>query len=115
MYTLDDLEKARADFAKWDDKFSEYTGNNPSKYDSQIKAALRKIRTIETVLKNGGALARTAQEELDYELDRLFPDAKSKSIHEKDGKKYQIIYFPIEKSNSGKTVTEWGHRWKDIT
>jgi len=44
-------------------------------------------------------------------LDELYPKVKSKTVVEYEGKKYQIRYFPLEKTADGTKVKEWGHRW----
>jgi len=48
------------------------------------------------------------------ELDKLYPNAKSKTKIEYNGKKYILRYYPLEVSRSGKTVQEWGHSWELI-
>ena len=55
---------------------------------------------------------RTPEEKrISEELDGLYPKAKSRSVVEHGGRKYQIKYFPIAKSDDGQKVKEWGHRW----
>jgi hypothetical protein len=51
------------------------------------------------------------EKEINRVLDELYPKAKSRTIVEHEEKKYQIRYFPIEKSADGEKVKEWGHRW----
>jgi len=48
------------------------------------------------------------------ELDRLYPNARSRSIVEYGGKRYRIRYYP-ETSRSGKTVHRWHHGWELYT
>jgi hypothetical protein len=112
MYTLEDLEKARQKLASIQEHWANYTGNNPDKYDSDLKAARREIRIIESYLKSTGALPLTEQEQLDKLLDSLHPNAQSREIVEHEGKRYQKRFYPIEKSRSRKTVTEWGSHWE---
>jgi hypothetical protein len=69
---------------------------------------------VEDHLKQTGAIEYTEQEKLDMELDKIYPNAKSKTVVEYNGKKYKIGYFPLERSRTGKTVHEWGHTWKLI-
>jgi len=64
MYTLEGLENAREELRKWDDRFDRYTGNNPDKYQSDIRAARSKVRLIESELKRTGALPMTDEEKL---------------------------------------------------
>jgi predicted nucleic acid-binding Zn-ribbon protein len=109
------LEAARRDLAEWSERFDNYSGNNPNKYQSDIKAARRRVRELENQLKASGVLPLSAQEQLDAELDRAFPSARSKQIVEYEGRKYQRQFWPLERSNCGKTVTEWGKSWEDVT
>ena len=51
------------------------------------------------------------EEKIAKELDQLFPRAKSRTIVEYEGGRYQIKYFPITKTEDGEKVKEWGHRW----
>lgn len=111
MYTLDDYEKAKAEARKWTDAFDRYSGNNPDKYQSDIKIARAKLRAIEQDLKSRGLLVMNDKEKLEAELDKQFPEAKSKQIVEYKGKSYQRKYFPLEKSGSGKKVIDWGKTW----
>jgi hypothetical protein len=110
-YTLDDLAVAIKSLRDWQDKFDRYTGNNPDKYQSDIKAARRLVRLIENSLKSNGHLALSEHEAREKELDRVFPNAKSKEVVEYKGQKFQRKFWPLEKSNSGKNVKEWGRSW----
>ena len=114
MYTLDDYEKAKAEAKKWTDAFDRYSGNNPDKYQSDIKIARAMLRDIEQDLKIRGLIVMTDKEKLEAELDKQFPKTKSKQIVEYKGKSYQRKFFPLEKSRSRKTVTEWGKTWIEI-
>ncbi|WP_223565114.1 hypothetical protein [Agrobacterium tumefaciens] len=114
MTTLEELEAARRDLADWMERFDNYSGNNPNKYQSDIKAARRRVRQLEENLKASGDLALSPQEELVAKLDRAFPSAKSKEVVEYEGQKFQRRFWPLERSNSGKSVTEWGKSWEEI-
>lgn len=114
MHTLDDYEKAKAEAKKWTDTFDRYTGNNPDKYQSDIKIARAKLREIEQDLKSRGLLVMNEKEKLEAELDKHFPEAESKQIVEYKGKSYQRKYFPLEKNRSRKAVTGWGKSWIEI-
>lgn len=111
-YTLEDYDRARAELARWNEAWDSYTGNNPEKYRGDVMAALRKVREIEASLKNAGLLELTEQERLDLELSRTFPNAQSKEVVAYEVKQYRLRFYPLEKSRSGKTVTEWGRRWE---
>ena len=114
MYTLEDYKKAKTELDRWNDAFDNYSGNNPDKYQADIKAAARKVREIEQYLKDVGILELTEKEKLERELDRAFPNAKSKEIVQYKGKKYIRRFFPIERSRSRKTVMEWGKSWESV-
>lgn len=114
MYTLEDYEKAKAEARKWTDAFDRYSGNNPDKYQFEIKHSRAKLREIEEDLKSSGLLVMNEKEKLEAALDKQFPNAKSKEVVEFKGKSYQRKFFPLEKSRSRKTVTEWGKTWIEI-
>lgn len=114
MYTLEGYEKAKAEHTRWVNRWDNYTGNNPDKYQTDIRDAARRMREIEQYLKDVGLLERTEKEKLERELDRLFPNARSKEVVEHNGKKYQCRYWPLEKSRSGKTVNDWVKSWLPI-
>ena len=114
MYTLEDYKKAKAELTRWNEAWDNYTGNNPDKYQANIKAAARKVREIEQYLKDIGVLELTEKEKLEKELDWAFPNAKSKEIVEYKGKKYIRRFFSLEKSRSKKTVKEWGKSWEPV-
>lgn len=114
MYTQEDLTKAWEVLKSWQEKFDRYTGNNPDKYQSDIKSARRTVRLIENALKASGQIPLTEQEQLERDLDATFPNAKSKQIVEFQGRKYQRKFWPLEKSRSGKSVTEWGRGWEEV-
>lgn len=50
MYSLEGYKKAKSELARWSDAWDDCTGNNPDKYQSDIKAAARKVREIEQYL-----------------------------------------------------------------
>jgi hypothetical protein len=51
------------------------------------------------------------EKEITRALDELYPKAKSRTIVTHEGKKYQLKYFPLQKTADGEKVKEWGHRW----
>lgn len=114
QYTVEDLQKARQELEGWREKFANARGSNPNKFRSQIRDAVRRVREIETVLKTAGIIEFTEQERINAELDRLHPNARSKQLVLYEGKRYQIRYFPLQKSLSGKTVKEWDHEWQPV-
>ncbi len=104
-YTLGDLERER----QWDSGFGP---NNPGAEARELAGHHRRLREIEDYLKAEGLLEKTEEEKITEKLDKSYPNAKSKTIVEYNSKRYQIRYFPFEKSRSGKTVKEWGHAWR---
>ena len=88
-YTLKDLKNAQEVLRKVNKHWESYSGNNPNKYQSEIKRARREFRRIEECLKDKGILERTEKEQLEIELDKLFPNVQSKEIVEYKGRKYQ--------------------------
>ena len=114
MYTLDDLKKAKEKLDFWNKKWDNYSGNNPNKYQSDIKSARREIDTITNNLKTTGIIELTEQEKLEKKLDVEFPNAKSKEIIEFNGQKYQRRFFPLEMSRSRKTVNSLGKSWEKL-
>lgn len=113
-YTLEDLERARLDLRGWQERFADYTGNNPDKFASDLRTAREAVRLIESTLKADGTIARTPYEELECVLDGLYPNARSKEIVEHDGERYQRRFTPLERSRSRKTVTAWDRSWVKI-
>lgn len=111
MYNLDDLAVAKAESQRWDDAFANDRSNNPNKHEAQRRDAGAKVRMIEESLKRQGLIAKSEADMLNEELDRLYPNAKSRTIVTHDGKRYQVRYFPLIESRSRKTVKEWGHSW----
>lgn len=115
MYTLDDLANARATLQRLSDAFDRYTGNNPNKGQADIKAACRQVRAIEQHLKRSGVIPLTEREKVEAELDRAFPNARSKQVVEHNGRRYQRWFNPLEWSRSRKSVPQWERGWADVT
>jgi len=113
MYSLADLEAAKAEWKSWEDRWDSYSGNNPDKYHSQREMAQAKVRAIEQYLKSAGALPLSEQEVLERDLERLFPNAKSKDVIEHRGIRYQRRFSPAARSRKG-SVTRWDKSWVAI-
>ena len=114
MYTLEDLDNALEVKQHWDDKFFNNSSNNPNKYQAQRRDAESRVRQIQSYLKSVGLLEKTEEEQLNEQLDKLYPNARSKTIVEYQGMQYQVRYFPLVRSRSRKTVKEWGHSWHRV-
>lgn len=113
MYTLQDYEKAKAELRAVQTRWENYSGNNPDKYQADLKAARSRIRAIESYLKGIGELPSIDQERLERELEKAFPHARNKDIVQYRGKKYRRRILPLERSRSRKSVTEWGKSWEE--
>ncbi|MBB3773736.1 hypothetical protein FHS55_004380 [Angulomicrobium tetraedrale] len=113
-FTIVDLEQAKAKLAAWNERFDEYTGNNPDKYQADIRSARERVREIELALKDAGVIPKTEHEKLEDTLDRTFPNARSKEIVEYEGQKYRRHFMPLERSRSRKSVTVWGKSWAKV-
>lgn len=114
-YTLDDHAKASQDLAHLQERWENYSGNNPNKYRAEIEAAKAVLTRIERSLKEAGLMARTTQEERDAALDAAFPNALTHQIVEWEGRRFQKRYTPVATSLSGKTVREWKGFWTQLT
>jgi hypothetical protein len=104
-YTLEDYEQEK-------NRDVDVRANNIGAWQRAMHQHGQRLREMETYLKQTGVLEYSPEERLNAELDKLFPSAKSKTIVEYRGNKYRVRYFPLDKSNSGKTVYEWGHAWE---
>lgn len=112
-YSIKDLEEARQKLKALQEKRENDDANNPRKYQADIRNTADEVTIIEDVLKMQGTIKESDEERINRELDTLFPNAQSKSIKEYRGKKYQIRYFPVAESRSGK-VKHWGHKWVPV-
>lgn len=112
--SLQDLETAKAELQRVDDRWENYSGNNPNKFVSQRGAARSRVESLTRTLKAQGDLPLTGHEALCAELDRLAPNARHNDVIEHDGVKYKRLFSPARTSLPGKTVTEWDRTWKAI-
>lgn len=112
-YTIEDYAAAKAKFDALNEKWENYTGNNPNKYRADIEESKAQMHLIEVELKAAGLLARTAIEERDALLDAAFPNAQSREIVEWQGKKYIRRFTPAAKNLSGNTVKAWVKYWEE--
>jgi hypothetical protein len=112
MHTLEDLAAARADVKHWNDAYANDRSNNPDKFAAQRRNAAARLRQVERSLKEQGLLQKSAQELLDEQLDRLYPNARPRTVVTHEWTKYRVRYFPLETSRSRKTVKEWEHTWE---
>ncbi|APC11832.1 MULTISPECIES: hypothetical protein [Providencia] len=114
MDTLNELKLAIDELKKIEERNSNYSGNNPNKYDASIRDARIKVRILDAKAKSEGLIELNNSEKLNRILDEKYPNAKSKKIVEYEGAKYIKRYFPVVKSRSRKTVREWGSSWNRL-
>jgi hypothetical protein len=112
-YTLKDLDDANAELARLEQAFDNYSGNNPDKFQSDIRSARRQVNIIALSLKVSGVIPRTEQELLWARLDKAFPKAQHKDVVELDGKRFKRRVYPGEMSRSGR-VKRWGVSWEPV-
>ena len=113
MYTIADLEKAKAERSAVEARWDNYSGNNPNKFHSERNAAQAKVEIIETQLKASGDIPLSEHEIIERDLDTHFPDARSKDIVEYQGTRYQRCFSPAEQSRKG-NVTRWHKSWSVV-
>jgi hypothetical protein len=113
-YTLADLEAAQQ---------AEDSGrhNNPGRTARLNRKNAATIAEIRAALIEQGDLpprqkfgAEFESERIQAQLDRLYPNAESKSVVEYQGAKWKRRYWPIDTSRSGKTVYEWHGYWEKL-
>jgi hypothetical protein len=112
--SLDDLEAAKAECQRIEDRWENYSGNNPNKFVAQRDAARSRVASMTRLLKAQGDLPMTEHEALCAELGRVAPNARHNDEVEHNGATYQRLFSPARTSLSGKTVTEWDRTWKKI-
>lgn len=113
MYTLEDYEQAKKELKGWMERWNDYTGNNPDKYQADIRAARNRLAEIEADLKRRGVLELSEREKLEKRLDEAFPNAQSKEIVKFEGKQYRRRFLAADKTRSG-AVVRWDKYWEEI-
>lgn len=115
MYSLDDLEKARANFEYFSDLWSrEHSENKSNKYDAEARQSSEHLREVEEYLKSNGLLAYTDDELAQETLNYKYPLAKSRDVVSLNGIRYQKRFYPKKRSKTGKTVKEWRTEWVNL-
>jgi len=113
MYSIADLEEARAKLRAVEEKWVRYSGNNPDKYHGERNAARDAVAYLEDCLKEAGILRRSTIEVLNRNLDAAFPDARHKDVVQFEGEYYERRFTPGTKSRSG-NVLSWDKIWKHV-
>lgn len=112
---LEDLEIAKADLLRIQELWENYAGNNPGKYETQLRAARGRVRRLTQACKAAGAIERTPHEVLEARLDAAFPTAESRQIVEFESGYYRRRFRAVELSRSRKTVMEWEPWWEALS
>ena len=112
--TPEDYEAAKARLTAVEERWANYSGNNPDKYRSELRSAREDINAIKADLKRRGLLPLTEAERLHAALDRAFPTARSKEVVTFEGVRYRRRFFPATLSNSRKSVRTWEVTWERL-
>ena len=112
--TLEDYGAAKLELATVEERWANYSGNNPDKYQSELRNAREVLASVEADLKRRGLLPLTETERLHAELNRTFPNARSKEVVVLEGVRYQRCFRPATLSNSRKNVRTWEATWKRL-
>lgn len=112
---IGELAEARRHLARVEQRWDNYMGNNPEKYSGALSHWSGEVQRLERALKKDGVLPTTDEEKLEFELDRMFPRARSREVVELRGKKYRRRFAPAEFSRSRKTVTRWNKWWEPVS
>jgi|GEM_PF-1255253 len=68
----------------------------------------------EISLKKRGLLPVTAQDQLDFELDKKAYGMRNGQILEHEQRFFRLRFIPYAKSNTGKTVHVWMREWEEV-
>jgi hypothetical protein len=108
VYTLEHMAAAQAELDTAQRRFDNYDGNNPNKHRADLRRARLKLDLIVSDLQRQGVIPKpetTDKQRLEQQLDRLFPNARSRDEVE-HSKRYRRRFAPARMSNSRKTVME---------
>ncbi|MBU9486696.1 MULTISPECIES: hypothetical protein [Burkholderia cepacia complex] len=114
MYTVEDLERARADLASAERRLDDYDGNNPNKHRTQVAEAREHLYMVERALKRARLIPLTPHDELELALDEKYPGAGNKTTVEHEGKRYIKTFRPGATSLSG-GVRFWIESWTEAS
>jgi hypothetical protein len=114
MYTVEDLETARAELDCCVAAFDRAQTSYHEQLSAQIRAASRKVREIENYLRMHGLIELNPQQRLQAALDSVFPNAQHGDIVQYQDQRYRLRYFPEAKCRSGWGVRTWGKRWEQL-
>ncbi|MGI4955710.1 MAG: hypothetical protein ACRYGM_28210 [Janthinobacterium lividum] len=109
---MTDYETAKQKLEAIEKRWSDYDGNNPDKYASEMREAREQFAAARAVAMSSGEIEVSVEEALQLGLDRAYPNAASKMIVTHEGVRYRRRYRPATKSNSGKSVRTWEGWWE---
>lgn len=113
-YTIGDLERARTDLERWNDRWANDSSNNPAKFNSQRTAAHLRVQEITAALKAQGDLPTTEHERLCTVLDGIAPNARHGDIVLHNGSRFRRVFYPQAANRSGQIVTDWSKTWEFV-
>lgn len=110
---LEDLDAAKAELARWNARWENYSGNNPDKFQTDIRNARDEVERLTEALKAVGVLTYSEQELRDQQLDELAPGSRKDDIVTYEGVTYRRRFTPARKSRSG-AVMSWHGFWERV-
>lgn len=114
MYTVEDLEAARAELERCVAAFDSALRTYHEELSARVRAASRRVGEIENYLRMQGLIEGNPQQRSQGALDSVFPNAQHGDIVQYQGKRYRLRYFPEAKCRSGWGVKKWGKRWEEL-
>lgn len=106
-----DLDLAREELRRKTEQFHNDDGTTSG---LDIRLASKKVKMLEDDLKKRVIVLGVDKETLHAELDRLFPEAKSKEIVEHEGRRYQRRFYPLTRSIPAVRYSKWVGTWEDL-
>lgn len=73
------------------------------------------IYRMKISLQKRDLLPSTEREKLYFNLDKIAYGMRNGEVLEHEGHFFQLSFFPLAKSNSGKTVHVWAREWAEVS
>lgn len=119
MYSMEKLPKSKNPSEKelfppnatytYKDLDAAHASHLSAQTDSERTLESAHLDQIEMSLKKEGAIPASEEEVVEFQLDQMFPKAKSRDIIDFADKKYQLKFIPKAKDANGKVI--WGRSW----
>lgn len=106
-----DLDLAREELRRKTEQFHNDDGTTSA---LDIRLAWKQVKMMEDDLKRRAIVLGIDKMTLHAELDRLFPDAKSKEIVKHEGRRYQRRFYPQTESIPAVRYSKWEGTWEDL-